>query len=67
MDLHFLVDSGADTAAVDRVTVDAWVPCLSCIQNRFVSDYKLYVANGSQIETFVTEALNLDLELRRDF
>lgn len=35
--------------------------------NKEHSDYKLYAANGTEIETFVIKIFNLNVGLRRNF
>lgn len=50
--LRFLVDTGANVSVL---------PCMQCC------DYKLYAANGTEIATYGTKTLILDLKLRRPY
>ena len=54
----FLVDTGADVSVLP-----------ACKTGKFMkpSDFKLFAANNSKIDTFGTKVLNLDLGLRRKF
>ncbi|UYV68207.1 hypothetical protein LAZ67_5003385 [Cordylochernes scorpioides] len=51
--LQFLIDTGADVSIVPP-------------NEKRKSDYKLYAANGSEIETYGIKILTLDLGLRRE-
>lgn len=55
--MQFLVDSGADVSVLPAKKHIAGEP----------SNFKLYAANGSEIPTYGTKLLNLDLGLRRQF
>lgn len=54
--MRFLVDSGADVSIIPATPSDTQS-----------SDYKLYAANGTEIETYGIKMLTLDLGLRREF
>ncbi|GFX31435.1 transposon Ty3-I Gag-Pol polyprotein [Trichonephila clavipes] len=54
--LRFLVDSGADLSIIPA-------PC----KNKICDSFKLYAANGSEIQTFGHKILTLNLGLRREF
>lgn len=54
---EFLVDTGADVSIYPR----------KFLQYRPLSSYKLYAANGSEINTYGTVNLTLNLRLRRSF
>lgn len=56
---YFLVDTGADVSVIPPNYTDC-----SNTQNLGI---KIFAANGSQIRTFGTKKLNLDLGLRRNF
>lgn len=56
---YFLVDTGADVSVIPPNYTDP-----SNTQNLGI---KIFAANGSQIRTFGTKKLNLDLGLRRNF
>ncbi|GBO16513.1 hypothetical protein AVEN_86762-1 [Araneus ventricosus] len=56
LNLHFLVDSGADVSIISAT-----------FQNIKTAEYQLYAANGTEISTYGIKMLNLDLGLRRDF
>lgn len=58
--LNFLVDSGANVSVLPRKAV------LKC-NNASSASYKLYAANGTEITTYGTHILELDLNLRRAF
>lgn len=52
----FLIDSGADVSIIPPTKAEPRS-----------SDYKLYAANGTEITTYGTKVLTLDLGLRRQF
>ncbi len=54
--LRFPVDSGADVSLIPNTS-----------KHKFISDYKLYAANNTEIDTFGSEILVLDLGLHRNF
>lgn len=54
---QFLIDTGAEISVIPPTTVDA--------KNR--SDFKLYAANSTPIDTFGTKHLTLNIGLRRSF
>jgi hypothetical protein len=58
--LYFLVDTGADVSIVPKNR-------FSASERRECSDYKLYAANNTEIKTFGTVSIELNLGLRRAF
>lgn len=58
--LNFLVDSGANVSVLPRRVVFKK-------DNAHSACYKLYAANGTEINTYGTQVLELDLNLRRAF
>lgn len=55
--IKFLVDTGADVSVIPRLNKD----------NNVNREFTLYAANGTEIHTFGTKLLDLDLNLRRRF
>lgn len=59
--LKFLIDTGANVSVLPKSVIS---------KNIVLSDdqsYTLYAANGTEIKTFGTKTLDLDLNLRRVF
>lgn len=57
--MTYLIDTGANVSVLPVSRVSQ--------KNRELSDYKLYAANGTEIKTFGTVTLELNLGLRRSF
>lgn len=58
-ELRFLIDTGANISVLPPTTKQ------KCVSNSTSRKYTLYAANGSQIQTFGTKTLELNLKLRR--
>lgn len=58
--MRFLIDSGANISVLPRDHKSV----RDSVQN---SEYKLYAANGSEIKTYGTKTLALNLNLRRSY